>query len=142
MHAIESADDEDRITSTSDRPRFEVMLFPGIPRVVSAARHVLEDLLGADHPALDDALVCQSELITNALRYTDSGQDGGQIRIEVAYDREHTTVRVVDDGGSPTVPHLKDEPDESGRGLGIVATLAKTWGVRQVGLKTAVWFTI
>jgi anti-sigma regulatory factor (Ser/Thr protein kinase) len=142
MYAIGSADDEGRRAHTGDRPRFEVMLFPGVPRVVSAARHVLGDLLGENHPALDDAQVCQSELITNALRYTDSGQDGGQVRIEVEYDRKHTTVRVVDDGGSPTVPHVKDEPDESGRGLAIVEALAMTWGVRQIGVKTAVWFTI
>jgi anti-sigma regulatory factor (Ser/Thr protein kinase) len=140
MHAIRS--DESRRTSTDDRTRFEVMLFPGVPRIVSAARNVLSDILGDDHPSLDDAKICQSELITNALRYSDSGNDGGQVRVEVEYDKAHTTVRVVDDGGSGTFPCLTEGADESGRGLAIVENLAETWGVRRIGAKTAVWFTI
>ncbi|MEO5874042.1 MAG: ATP-binding protein [Streptosporangiaceae bacterium] len=125
-----------------DRPGFEVVLLPGVPRIVSTARRMLHDLLGEDHPVLDEAQICQSELITNALRYSDSGGEGGQVRVEIEYDRSHTTVRVVDDGGSATFPQVTQASDESGRGLAIVAALARAWGVRQVGRRTAVWFTI
>ncbi len=94
-----------------------------------------------DHPALDDASLCMSELVTNAARYTESGKDG-QIRVEVSHSDELVRVEVIDDGGSTTVPHLAEtgEMDICGRGLRIVAFLSARWGVTRRAEGHAVWF--
>ncbi|MFB4307507.1 ATP-binding protein [Actinomadura sp. GTD37] len=111
-----------------------------VSRAAGHARGWLRDVLG-DHPVLDDASLCLSELVTNALRYTESGKDG-QIRVEVTHSDELVRVEVIDDGGSNTVPHLAtvDEMDVCGRGLRIVAFLATDWGVSERDEGHAVWF--
>ncbi|MFF4235479.1 ATP-binding protein [Actinomadura geliboluensis] len=120
--------------------RFDVLLLPGMARAAGHARRWLQDVLG-DHPALDDAALCMSELVTNAVRYTKSGK-GGQIRVEVTYSDELVRIDVIDDGGAETVPHLAtaDEMDICGRGLRIVAHMAGDWGVAQRAEGHAVWF--
>ena len=119
----------------------EVLVVPGIERAVGHARRWLRDLVGADHPAFHDAAVCLSELLTNALRHTDSGR-GGQMRVRLALAAEYLWAEVADDGCAATVPHIRDASDESGRGLRIVATYADSWGVEHLGAGHAVWFTI
>ncbi|HEY7485870.1 MAG TPA: ATP-binding protein [Streptosporangiaceae bacterium] len=107
-------------------------------------RHVrrwLRDLVGADHPAYHDAAVCISELLTNALRHTDSGR-GGQMRVQVALADGALWGEVADDGCAATVPHVRDDPGESGRGLRIVDAYADAWGVERRGSGHAVWFSI
>ncbi|WP_460366855.1 ATP-binding protein [Actinocorallia lasiicapitis] len=117
------------------------MLFPGVPRAVTAARQVFRDLLGDAHPAVDDAELCLSELVTNAVRHSRSGQRGGQVRIEIAFCAKSVAVKVVDDGADG-VPHVADSADESGRGISIVEAVAESWGVEWVGGKTAVSFKV
>jgi anti-sigma regulatory factor (Ser/Thr protein kinase) len=113
----------------------------GIERAVGHVRRWLRDLVGADHPCFDDAAVCASELLTNALRHTDSGR-GGRMRVDLAYDQRSLRVEVTDDGGAATVPYIRDVPDESGRGLRIVEAYADSWGVERRGAGHVVWFTI
>ncbi|TMQ91623.1 ATP-binding protein [Actinomadura soli] len=122
--------------------RFDALLLPGMDRASGHARRWLHDLLG-EHPALGDASLCMSELITNALRYTESGRDG-QIQVEVGHSEKVVRVTVIDDGGAETVPHLArvDEMAEGGRGLIIVAFLAASWGVERRGEGHAVWFEV
>jgi anti-sigma regulatory factor (Ser/Thr protein kinase) len=98
-------------------------------------------MIGADHPAFHDAAVCMCELMTNALRHTDSGR-GGQIRVRLALVDGSLWAEVADDGCSATVPHIPAAPDESGRGLRIVAAYADKWGVERRASGHAVWFTI
>ena len=122
--------------------RFDTLLLPGMGRAVGMARRWLMDVL-ENHPALDDATLCTSELLTNAIRYTESGRDG-QIRVELSYSDELVRVEVADDGDAESVPHLitADETDVCGRGLLIVAFLSTAWGVRREGKGHAVWFEI
>ncbi|TDD29978.1 ATP-binding protein [Actinomadura sp. KC06] len=122
--------------------KFDTLLLPGMDRVSGHARRWLHDVLG-EHPALRDASLCMSELITNALRYTESGQDG-QVRVEVGHSEKVVRVTVIDDGGAETAPHLAsvDEMAEGGRGLLVVAFLATSWGVDRRGAGHAVWFEL
>src|SRR4051812_47784678 len=75
--------------------RLEVMVVPGTPRAVGAVRRCLRDLLGPWHPALDGVLLCQSEIMTNALRHTGSGRDG-HIRVEVAISVRGIRLEITD----------------------------------------------
>jgi anti-sigma regulatory factor (Ser/Thr protein kinase) len=127
--------------SETPAARCEALVVPGIERAVSHVRRWLRDLVGAEHPAFDDAAVCLSELLTNALRHTDSGR-GGRMRVELAFDEKRLRVAVTDDGCAATVPHIRDAPDESGRGLRIVEAYADAWGVQRRGPGHAVWFAI
>ncbi|TDD76227.1 ATP-binding protein [Actinomadura darangshiensis] len=122
--------------------RFDALLLPGMERAAGHARRWLRDVLGA-HPCLDDAALCMSELVANAVRYTRSGK-GGQILVEVSYSERYVRIEVVDDGGSETVPHLAetDETAICGRGLRIVAYTAGAWGVTPRGEGQAVWFEL
>lgn len=119
----------------------EVLLVPGIERAVRHVRQWLRELLDPADPALDDLLVCCSETVTNAIRYTDSGKDG-QVRIELVTSTKHLHLSVIDDGGAKTVPHLVtgDGTAESGRGLRIVDACADEWGTRPYGKGLSVWF--
>ncbi|WUI04259.1 ATP-binding protein [Spirillospora sp. NBC_00431] len=122
--------------------RFDALLLPGMDRAAGHARRWLRDVLG-EHPALFDASLCMCELITNALRYTESGRDG-QVRVEVGHSEKVVRVTVVDDGGAESVPRLASagEMAEGGRGLIVVAFMATSWGVERRGEGHAVWFEI
>jgi hypothetical protein len=64
------------------------------------------------------------------------------MRVELAFDEKRLRVMVTDDGCAATVPHIRDAPDESGRGLRIVEAYADAWGVERRGVGHAVWFSI
>jgi anti-sigma regulatory factor (Ser/Thr protein kinase) len=121
--------------------RCEALVVPGIERAVGHTRRWLRDIVGADHPAFHDAAVCLCELLTNALRHTDSGR-GGQMRVRLALAAGYIWAEVADDGCAATVPRLRPAAGESGRGLQIVDAYADAWGVEPRGAGHAIWFTI
>jgi serine phosphatase RsbU (regulator of sigma subunit) len=74
-----------------------------------------------------------SELITNAIRYTD-----GDVTLRLVL--EHTlTLEVLD--SSPALPRLRHaaRDDERGRGLQIVSQLSHRWGTRRTPAGKVVW---
>lgn len=79
-------------------------------------------------PVLDEAVLLASELSTNAVVYTASGDRG---TFDVAVCRYASSVRVeVRDAGSRRVPATRPHNDlaEEGRGLGLVDLVADRWG--------------
>lgn len=131
---------------TSDTPagRLEVLVVPGMERAVGHVRRWLRDVVGPEHPTLYDFTVCAAEVMTNAIKYTDSGS-GGRIRVEVTIAHDHLLGEITDDGGALTVPHLQpaDGQAVSGRGLVIVDDLADDWDAeRRDGPGFTVWFMI
>jgi serine/threonine-protein kinase RsbW len=71
--------------------------FPGLPRQVSAARRFVASLLDGS-PRRDDAVIVISELFTNALQHTDSGQPGGLVVVQVSRWRQGVRIAVTDQG--------------------------------------------
>ena len=101
--------------------------FPGSPEQIARVREFVRLALGPV-PVLDEAVLLVSELTTNAVIHTASG-DGGTF--DVAVRRCPSTVRVeVHDAGSCRVPmpHPEDFMAEEGRGLGLVNLVADRWG--------------
>ena len=101
--------------------------FPAVPAQVREARRFLAGVLDG-RPAAGDALVCLSELASNAVVHSRSGQAGGTFTVRVRLDGQRLRVEVCDQGGpwhSPGSPRT-DEPN--GRGLLIVSQLATRWG--------------
>ncbi|MFJ2028170.1 ATP-binding protein [Streptosporangium sp. NPDC087985] len=119
-----------------------VVLLPYAPSSVAVARQRLcSDLQewGVYEPAIDDAVLVVSELLSNALRHAHP-LPSGQIRVAWHWADDHVEV-AVSDGGAATEPRAGPPTLSSlgGRGLGIVEYLAAKWGVRHDDEMTTVW---
>ena len=109
--------------------------FPATLEQAGEARRFLTAILDG-HPA-GDAILCLSELVTNATIHSRSRQPGGCLTVRVERRDDHVRVEVCDQGGPWTeTPH---EDGQTGRGLLIVDQLASTWG-RNVNAETG-WIT-
>ncbi|GGQ76940.1 ATP-binding protein [Streptomyces pilosus] len=109
-----------------------------MPGARAFARRVLEDW-GVHASRIDDVLLCVSELATNALLH--GVPPGRGLLLRLLPYADSVRVEVHDSGGGvPAVPRgAPDEPDESGRGLLLVAGLADRWGVGERSPGKVVW---
>jgi anti-sigma regulatory factor (Ser/Thr protein kinase) len=114
---------EHRVTAVSSWAR----AFPGSPRQVSAARQFVASALDGS-PWREDAVIVVSELFTNALRHTQSGQPGGLVVVGVSQWPQGVRVAVTDQGSAnqPVIrnPGPNRQPVDSGNGLYLVACLS------------------
>ena len=100
-------------------------VFPATPAQIREARQFLAGILDGCQAA-DDAVLCLSELVTNATIHSHSRQPGGHFRVRVERHGSHVRVEVTDQGG----PWAQSQPhdDQNGRGLLAVAQLARYFG--------------
>ncbi len=112
----------------------------GEDRSVASGRRFVRDMLGRRHPAVDKVSLGVSELATNAIKHTPSG-DGGEIKIRLTVTGPLVRAEVTNDGSTmPDKPRTHYDPDaEDGRGILIVETLAESWGVTEHAGATTVW---
>ncbi|MDW6058286.1 SpoIIE family protein phosphatase [Streptomyces sp. FXJ1.4098] len=108
---------------------------PAEPAVVARARRCATDQLvawGLDEAVFTTELVV-SELVTNAIRHAQA-----PIQLRLIHDRD--LICEVSDG-SNTAPHLRRARvfDEGGRGLLLVAQLARRWGTRHGPTGKTIW---
>ncbi|MET8555956.1 ATP-binding protein [Streptomyces sp. NPDC004959] len=98
---------------------------PGSPEEVSRARRWTRDIL-RDSPLVDDAALIVSELGTNAILHTASGQGGGTFHLALAVSPQAIALSVTDEGATGTDPKVEHPDDDAvhGRGLGMVSALA------------------
>lgn len=102
--------------------------YPGLPSMVPAIRAFVRGLLG-DTPRTDDAELVACELVTNSLRHTPSGADGGNVAVTVTVRPGFARIAVSDSGtGVWATPPTPDDIAEYGRGLLIVSTHADKFG--------------
>ncbi|WP_435058976.1 ATP-binding protein [Streptomyces sp. bgisy060] len=99
--------------------------FPGDPRALRTARHWIHAMLNG-HPHTDDAALIVTELGTNALTHTASGDGAGTFHVTLTVSELTTTITVTDAGRSKTAPEIQHPSVNAthGRGLGMVAALA------------------
>ena len=122
-------------------------VFPGRPDQVAQARRFVARVLDGC-PVADDALLCASELASNAIRHTRSGRSG-TFQVLVWRGQSSACVAVLDDGSDSTPTPVAGPPGtlaESGHGLLTVQTLAAWWGHHSYcdgsTRGTAVWFRL
>lgn len=122
-----------------------VLTLPAQPSSVSAARRFLSSRLAAQHvldtTVASDAVLVVSELVTNAVLH---GRE--PIVVEVSFADETTmgtpaAVRIVVSDASPVPPAMRDYGDgaSTGRGLALIASLSRRWGVEVAEPGKAVW---
>lgn len=115
---------------------------PPDPAAVSGARRFLRRILeewGVDDDASDTAVLCLSELVTNAVIHTHAG-----CTVSVVLE-DDTLATVVRDCGAADATHdeARDDPFRvHGRGLQLVEALVARWGSELDASGTTVWFVL
>ncbi|MFD1542677.1 ATP-binding protein [Nonomuraea guangzhouensis] len=117
-----------------------VVRFPGAPAQVARVRGLVTAALGREHPLYDDCVLLASELATNAILHSRSGE-GGWFTVSVHAAGPLVRVLVKDGGssGSPCACRTGTQAT-SGRGLPLLDALSHRWGVIRESGATAVWF--
>ncbi|MYS32870.1 ATP-binding protein [Streptomyces sp. SID4920] len=128
-------------TGTGVLPAY-VETLPRGPDSVRAARRLVGLALtvwGMDPGLRDSAQLVTSELVTNAVRHTRRA-----VRVTVTrLDGDRVKVAVVDLALTHPAPRSAGADQESGRGLQIVAALAKRqWGVDTLAFGKRVWAVV
>lgn len=116
------------------------------PRAVSPARRFVRQHLaewGADDDLIDTAVLCVSELVTNAVIHT-----GSPSLVVVRLLGDLVTITVRDHGAEPAgrdpagADDRTDPLEVHGRGLRLVDALATRWGSELDEVGTTVWFEL
>jgi hypothetical protein len=99
--------------------------FFGEERELGTLRRWLESLL-PEHPARDDVVLVATELATNAVLHTASGQ-GGWFEVDITWRSPAVRIAVID-SGAPTGPRLIEDPGSNhGRGLRVRGDVKGRW---------------
>jgi anti-sigma regulatory factor (Ser/Thr protein kinase) len=115
---------------------------PGRPDQVAYARRWISAELGRGHPLRDDALLLASEIATNAILHSRTG-DGGTFTLDLSYSDSWVLLRVRDEGSAdpPCACHAA-QGATAGRGLPLVEALSLRWGVIREARTNEVWFEL
>ncbi len=109
------------------------------PRAVGDARRFLRRTLadwGVDDDTADSAILCLSEVVTNAVVHT-----GQPSEVRVLLEEGVLTVSVRDEGiGYSSGPSDSDPLRVHGRGLELVDALSARWGSEVDNVGMTVWF--
>jgi anti-sigma regulatory factor (Ser/Thr protein kinase) len=93
---------------------------------------------------IDTALLLLSELVTNSVRHSRSGQPGGTVTVVVCAGSDGVLIQVRD-GGGPAEPRLLNAgrsgavAAEHGYGLLLVSALAHNWGTMTTRSGRVTW---
>ncbi|MFL6139259.1 MAG: ATP-binding protein [Frankiaceae bacterium] len=116
------------------------MPLPADPRAVRAARGLVRDAceLWGPPSACEDAELLVSEVVTNAIVHA----SGDAVVVVVRPARDGLRIEVHDGDSHPLRRRRPAADVVGGRGLQLVAALAKTWGVDRRHSGKAVWFEL
>lgn len=128
----------------ADAVRVAVLEAEGEPQAVGVTRRAVRALLiewGTDDDVVDTALLCLSEIVTNAVIHT-----GAASEVRAALGEGVLTLTVRDQG-VPGTGRLaaSDDPEVlrvHGRGLQLVDALSTRWGFDLDAVGTTVWFVL
>jgi anti-sigma regulatory factor (Ser/Thr protein kinase) len=118
-------------------PRAGAVVFAAQPASVSAARRFVRQALRGSAAALvDDAALVVTELVSNAVLHA-----GGPITLTTEVAGDGAVVRLEVGDSSPVPPALREygSSASTGRGLTLVARLARRWGVEPADRGKTVW---
>jgi anti-sigma regulatory factor (Ser/Thr protein kinase) len=113
--------------------------FPGRPENVRHVRGILAELLHGC-PAADDAVLLVSELCSNAVLHSNSGDPGGEYVVRAELHDDWVWVEVEDQGGKWKTK--KARIDGRGHGLDVVRTIANDSGIDGSEHGRVAWFRL
>jgi len=117
------------------------LTIPGRPEHVREARAFVAKALGDLHPALENAVLLTSEVVTNAVTHSRSRYNGGTVMVVLVESDGGVRIEVSDDGSELSTPVVRGEVYASdGHGLFLVQALADKWGYVRANSGTTVWF--
>jgi anti-sigma regulatory factor (Ser/Thr protein kinase) len=89
-------------------------------------------------PILHDSLLLASEMVTNVIRHA-----GTPLTLCVVIHRGYLRMTVTD-GALPfdAKPGVGSADGESGRGIGIIESLSRTWGIGTTPIGKSIWAEI
>ena len=131
-----------RVGHARDGPARAPLEIPHERTGVRLARHAVADQLtavGVRDETCDDALLVLSELVSNAVTHAAPLPNGGiTVGWTVLTDALHLEIT---DGGAVTSPQASVPTllSGSGRGLDIVRTICRAWGVSEGETSVTVW---
>jgi anti-sigma regulatory factor (Ser/Thr protein kinase) len=114
---------------------------PGRPERVAEVRRLVRRALGDASPLAETAVLLASELATNAVLHSASGQPGGSATVLITEIGGGVRVEVADRGSDLCAPVVRGDIYASeGHGLFLVQSLADQWGYVRDETGTTVWF--
>lgn len=114
---------------------------PGRPERVADVRRLVRRALGDASPLAETAVLLASELATNAVLHSASGQPGGSATVLITEIGGGVRVEVADGGSDLCAPVVRGDIYASqGHGLFLVQSLADQWGYVRDETGTTVWF--
>ena len=114
---------------------------PGRPERVAEVRRFVRRALGDASPLAETAVLLASELATNAVLHSASGQPGGSATVLITEIGGGVRVEVADAGSDHCAPVVRGDIYASeGHGLFLVQSLADQWGYVRDETGTTVWF--
>lgn len=124
----------------------EATAFPGARKSASRARRRVRAMLEPHGVNCDDAETAFGELFANAVTHSRSGAPGGIVGVSVFDVGDALRVEVIDQGSDHGCPVLREDADQCGRGLHIVAGYTQAWGWERRRFRgrmlTVVWFEL
>jgi anti-sigma regulatory factor (Ser/Thr protein kinase) len=113
---------------------------PARPDSAPAARSFVRRALGEiGHGGVEfDASLCVTELVSNVIAHTGSSR----CRLEVRPTTSGVCIEVSDDSPTFSPIGLLATSDERGRGLVIIAAIARSWGVHESSSGKSVWLVL
>jgi anti-sigma regulatory factor (Ser/Thr protein kinase) len=129
---------------TADMTLLGTMTVRGRADQVRVARRFARDVIGADDPRTDTVVLLVSEMVTNSVVHSRSGQEGGTVTVTITETLGGVRVEVADDGG-PGVPALRWSGGiaaEDGMGLLLLEAMTEKWGYRNDDGHMVTWFEL
>jgi len=80
----------------------------------------------------DDAETLVSELLSNAIKASQSAQGAGLVALRLLADRQRLVIEVWDQSPADPRPRRVDDEAEHGRGFMVIEALSNRWGYRRV----------
>jgi anti-sigma regulatory factor (Ser/Thr protein kinase) len=125
----------------SASPQRARITLPATANQIAEARRFVVDFVGGATLAVD-AVLCLSELATNAVVHSNSRRAGGRFTISAELYRDGCLRIEVEDQGGRWLEQAKPEGQRH-LGLTIVRALASAWGIEGDGSnRRSVWFEL
>jgi anti-sigma regulatory factor (Ser/Thr protein kinase) len=143
LAVMRASDATEDLATTAGAAVLDSITIPGRAEQVRAARMFVAKALGELGASTDTAVLLTSELVTNAIRHSNSRAAGGTVTVIVLETADGVRVEVTDNGSELSSPVVKSAVfTADGHGLFLVEALAQQWGYLRDEAGTTVWFQV